>query len=75
LTGWAQVNGRNDLGWDDRLALDAWYVAHLSFRLDAAILARTALAVLQRRGVREHPAEIMTALDEQRRQHAVNLVA
>jgi sugar transferase EpsL len=41
LTGWAQVNGRNALGWEDKFALDVWYVEHQSLALDARILART----------------------------------
>ena len=41
LTGWAQVNGRASLSWDDRIELDLWYVEHRSLALDARILART----------------------------------
>ena len=44
ITGWAQVNGRTDLSWDDRLALDTWYVDHRSLRLDLRILWRTVFA-------------------------------
>lgn len=51
LTGWAQVNGRNGLGWEDRLEHDAWYVEHRSLALDARILARTVPVVLGRRGI------------------------
>lgn len=51
VTGWAQVNGRNALDWDTRLALDAWYVDHLSLQLDLQILVRTIGAVLSRAGV------------------------
>jgi sugar transferase EpsL len=51
LTGWAQVNGRNALGWEGRLALDVWYVDHWSLPLDLQILARTAQTVLTRRGI------------------------
>jgi lipopolysaccharide/colanic/teichoic acid biosynthesis glycosyltransferase len=51
LTGWAQVNGRNRLGWDDRLELDVWYVEHRSLRLDLRIIARTVPVVLGRAGV------------------------
>lgn len=51
LTGWAQVNGRNATGWDERFALDAWYVEHRSAWLDIRILARTVVAVLRRDGV------------------------
>jgi len=51
ITGWTQVNGRNALSWDDKFALDVWYVDHRSFRLDAAILARTVKQVLTGAGV------------------------
>jgi lipopolysaccharide/colanic/teichoic acid biosynthesis glycosyltransferase/glycosyltransferase involved in cell wall biosynthesis len=51
LTGWAQVNGRNAVTWEDRLALDAWYVDHWSLWLDLRILARTVGTVVRRRGV------------------------
>jgi len=51
LTGWAQVHGRNELDWDDRLAYDAWYVEHQSWRLDARILLRTTVALLRRTGI------------------------
>nr|WP_201979560.1 sugar transferase [Hymenobacter rubidus] len=42
LTGWAQVNGRNALSWEEKFAYDVWYVDHLSFGLDLTILWRTA---------------------------------
>lgn len=51
VTGWAQVNGRNAAGWDERLALDVWYVEHRGLGLDLRILARTFAAVLRREGV------------------------
>lgn len=51
LTGWAQVNGRNAASWEDRLAMDVWYVDHRSLWLDLRILARTVRDVLARRGV------------------------
>ena len=51
ITGWAQVNGRNAISWDERLALDVWYVDHWSLALDARILARTVWIVLARRGI------------------------
>jgi lipopolysaccharide/colanic/teichoic acid biosynthesis glycosyltransferase len=70
LSGWSQINGRNDLGWEERLDLDAWYVEHLSFALDAQIFIRTIPAVLFRRNVREDPGSVMPALDEYRRSMA-----
>ena len=42
ITGWAQINGRTSLPWDERIELDVWYVEHRSLRLDLRILARTA---------------------------------
>ena len=53
ITGWAQVNGRNDQTWEDRFALDCWYVDHASLRLDLEILRRTVGAVLSGRGISE----------------------
>jgi len=51
VTGWAQVNGRNALSWEDKFALDIWYVDHQSFLLDIKILWRTARKVLVREGI------------------------
>lgn len=53
ITGWCQVNGRNSLPWEEKLALDVWYAEHWSLRLDARILASTLHAVVARRGI--HP--------------------
>lgn len=51
ITGWAQINGRNALAWDDRLNLDVWYVDNRSLRLDLLILWRTVAKVLHRDGI------------------------
>jgi len=51
VTGWTQVNGRNALSWEDKFALDVWYVDHASMLLDIEILGRTVLKVLQREGI------------------------
>jgi lipopolysaccharide/colanic/teichoic acid biosynthesis glycosyltransferase/glycosyltransferase involved in cell wall biosynthesis len=51
ITGWAQVNGRNGLTWEERFALDTWYIDHWSLRLDLQILLRTIGNVLQRSGI------------------------
>jgi lipopolysaccharide/colanic/teichoic acid biosynthesis glycosyltransferase len=51
ITGWAQINGRNAIGWDARLELDAWYVDHRSLALDARILAGTIPVVVRRSGI------------------------
>jgi lipopolysaccharide/colanic/teichoic acid biosynthesis glycosyltransferase len=47
ITGWAQINGRNMLNWDDRLKLDTWYVDHASVWLDLKILMQTALTLIR----------------------------
>ena len=51
ITGWAQINGRNAISWEQKFAFDVWYVDHLSFRLDMKILLRTVGRVLGARGV------------------------
>jgi lipopolysaccharide/colanic/teichoic acid biosynthesis glycosyltransferase len=51
ITGWAQVNGRNALDWNDRLAADVWYVDNQSLKLDFKIIGRTLLSVVRREGV------------------------
>ncbi|MEW6719235.1 MAG: sugar transferase [Thermodesulfobacteriota bacterium] len=51
LTGWAQVNGRNAITWEEKFALDVWYVDHRSFGLDLRILLRTMAAVARREGI------------------------
>ena len=51
ITGWAQVNGRNSLSWDEKFALDVWYVENRSLALDALILLRTAGCVVAREGI------------------------
>lgn len=51
ITGWAQVNGRNNLPWEDRFALDVWYVDNRTFLLDLKILWMTVLKVVKRSDV------------------------
>jgi lipopolysaccharide/colanic/teichoic acid biosynthesis glycosyltransferase len=51
VTGWAQVNGRNALSWEEKFRLDVWYVDHCSLALDLKILAMTALKVVKRDGI------------------------
>jgi sugar transferase EpsL len=51
ITGWTQVNGRNALSWDDKFALDVWYVDHRSLRLDCEILFKTVTQVVGGAGV------------------------
>lgn len=51
LTGWAQVNGRNAITWEEKFKLDVWYVDHWSFWLDLRIIFKTVIIVLKRTGV------------------------
>jgi lipopolysaccharide/colanic/teichoic acid biosynthesis glycosyltransferase/glycosyltransferase involved in cell wall biosynthesis len=51
ITGWAQINGRNDMPWREKLALDVWYVDHRSVWLDVRILLTTLWVMVTRRGV------------------------
>lgn len=51
ITGWAQVNGRNGISWEEKFRLDVWYVDHQSFWLDLKILFLTVYVVLSRKGV------------------------
>ncbi|HCS12251.1 MAG: sugar transferase [Zetaproteobacteria bacterium CG06_land_8_20_14_3_00_59_53] len=51
ITGWAQVNGRNAISWEERFRLDVWYVEHQSFWLDMKILWMTLLKVVRSEGV------------------------
>jgi lipopolysaccharide/colanic/teichoic acid biosynthesis glycosyltransferase len=51
ITGWAQVNGRNAISWDEKFRLDVWYVDNQSFGLDLKIIALTIKKVVRRDGV------------------------
>ncbi len=51
LTGWAQVNGRNSLSWEEKFELDVWYVDHSSLWVDAWIMLYTVWQVIRRKGV------------------------
>ena len=51
VTGWAQVNGRNALSWDEKFALDVWYVDNRTFWLDLRIVVRTFFKVFARSGI------------------------
>ena len=62
ITGWAQVNGRNALTWEQKFAHDVWYVDHRSFGLDVKILFRTVARVFARSGVNAGKDETMEEL-------------
>lgn len=51
VTGWAQINGRNALSWDEKFALDIWYVDHRTLWLDIKIIAQTVRKVVVRDGI------------------------
>ncbi len=51
ITGWAQVNGRNALSWEDKFALDVWYVDNQSLWLDLKIIAMTLAQIFRREGI------------------------
>jgi lipopolysaccharide/colanic/teichoic acid biosynthesis glycosyltransferase len=51
ITGWAQINGRNNLSWKEKFELDIWYVNNMSLWLDARILASTLWKVIKRDGI------------------------
>lgn len=51
LSGWAQVSGRNAISWEQKFALDLWYVEHQSLTLDLQILLRTVRKIVQREGI------------------------
>lgn len=53
LTGWAQINGRNALSWEEKFKLDVWYVDHQSFYLDVKILFLTVYKVFKREGINQ----------------------
>ena len=67
ITGWAQINGRNNLEWTERLALDIWYVENLSILLDIKIILMTLGKVLKSEGLNIDPGCNMKDLDVERR--------
>jgi lipopolysaccharide/colanic/teichoic acid biosynthesis glycosyltransferase len=61
ITGWAQINGRNAIGWEEKFELDVWYVDNISFWLDMQILRRTLVKVYRREGVNAAGEATMSA--------------
>jgi lipopolysaccharide/colanic/teichoic acid biosynthesis glycosyltransferase len=66
LTGWSQIHGRSCLPFDARLAMDVWYVDHMSWRLDLQIFLATIWIVLTQHGTPSDGLSPMAPLDEQR---------
>ena len=59
VTGWAQVNGRNSLSWEENFALDVWYVDHRTFWLDVKIVVKTFFKVFARTGINSGEGKTM----------------
>jgi lipopolysaccharide/colanic/teichoic acid biosynthesis glycosyltransferase len=59
ITGWAQVNGRNQLDWKDRFKLDVWYIENQSFLLDVKIFFLTIVKIIKREGINNATATTM----------------
>ena len=57
ITGWAQVNGRNGIHWDEKLEYDAYYVEHLSFWMDCRVLLKTIADVIRSKDIDVVPSE------------------
>lgn len=68
ITGWAQINGRNGLSWEQRFTLDAWYADACGFWLDIKILFLTIGKVLRREAVHVNSDLVVVSLDVERRQ-------
>lgn len=67
ITGFAQVNGRNTVNWDERLEMDAQYVENISLKNDAIILGQTLKSVFNRKDVVIIPGDMFTTLDNYRK--------
>lgn len=63
ITGWAQVNGRNAIGWKEKFELDVWYVDNMSFLLDCKIIIFTLLKVVKSEGVSQQGHVTMTKFE------------
>lgn len=63
ISGWAQVNGRNAVSWDQKLEYDAYYVEHLSFALDCKVILRTLKNVLERKDVQVVPKGTLLSVE------------
>ncbi|AXY75544.1 sugar transferase [Paraflavitalea soli] len=61
ITGWAQVNGRNDISWEQKFELDVWYVDHISWQLDSRIIVLTLKKVFKTEGISQQGHATMPA--------------
>ncbi len=65
ITGWAQINGRNAISWEDKFKLDVWYVDNWSLWLDVKIIAMTVMKVLKRDGINQDGEATATEFNPQ----------
>ena len=63
ITGWAQVNGRNSISWQEKFKLDLWYIHNISFLLDVEIIFKTIMTILLRKGVNNGTAATTDAFN------------
>lgn len=74
ISGWAQVHGRNNLTWDDKLALDVYYVKNMSFIMDCKVIVKTILNVISHKDVVVVPSSVLGKLSDVRSAKAQNNV-
>ena len=72
ITGWAQINGRNAISWEDKFRLDVWYVNNMSFRLDLKIMVLTVMRIIRRNGVNAAADVTMPRFDEEKKTAALS---
>lgn len=72
MSGWAQVNGRNNLSWDEKLSLDVYYVEHLSFYMDVKVIIKTIINVIQHKDVNIIPGMRLGKLNDVRARESNN---
>ena len=63
ITGWAQINGRNSITWEEKFELDVWYVNNISFMTDLKILLKTVKKVVVREGIAANQTDTMTMFE------------
>jgi lipopolysaccharide/colanic/teichoic acid biosynthesis glycosyltransferase len=65
ISGWAQVNGRNSLSWDEKFSFDVWYVDNISFKTDLRILLLTFSKIFARSGINNSELDTMPSFDDE----------
>ena len=71
MSGWAQVNGRNNLSWDEKLALDVYYVKHLTLGMDLRVIGKTIVNVLEHKDVNVIPGLRLGKLSDVRKKDSI----